>query len=198
MWETKQTNYILSCQKQLFGPKTNPISNRAAQGPELQSSGSYGGVCWLEFSYWSWLISRPFSPFQASLAGIWQHYLLLKMRFSMIKLQFILQKWIQYHRLPLGHPDYAIPITENYPLKNFHQILPKKLFLILGANGLEFRLVLSYWFRYLSRPCCFYNRRVLRRERKIQEYDVQRFCVGDVCALNGSNAWLVLQNLYGC
>ena len=55
----------------------------------------------------SWLISRPFAPFQASLARIWQHNLLLKMRFSLLKLQFLLQKWIQDLQLPLGHPDYA-------------------------------------------------------------------------------------------
>ena len=65
--------------------------------------------------------------FQVSLAGIQQHDLLLKMRFSVLKLQFLLQKWIQHPLLPLGHPFYAIPITENYHLNNFYRILAKKL-----------------------------------------------------------------------
>ena len=36
--------------------------------------------------HWSWLISRPFVPFQVSLDGIRQHDLLLKMRFPVLKL----------------------------------------------------------------------------------------------------------------
>ena len=38
----------------------------------------------------SGLISRPFAPFHTSLDGIQQHDLLLKMRFSVLKLQFLL------------------------------------------------------------------------------------------------------------
>ena len=29
--------------------------------------------------------------------------------------------------LALGHPNYAIPINENYPLNNFSRILAKKI-----------------------------------------------------------------------
>ena len=45
----------------------------------------------------------------------------------MLKLQFLLQKWIQHPRLPLGHPIYAISITQNYHLDNFRGILAKTL-----------------------------------------------------------------------
>ena len=38
----------------------------------------------------SWLNSRPFSPFTISLAGIRQYELLLKMRFLVLKLHFLL------------------------------------------------------------------------------------------------------------
>ena len=41
------------------------------------------------------------------------------MRFSGLKLQFLLQKWIQDPLLHMGHPDYAIPVTKNYPFNNF-------------------------------------------------------------------------------
>ena len=51
--------------------------------------------------FWSWLISRSFASFQASLTGIQQHDLLLKMRFAVLKLQFLLHKWIQDLLLPL-------------------------------------------------------------------------------------------------
>ena len=75
----------------------------------------------------SWLISRPFASFQVSLVEIEQYdLLLLKMIFLLLKLQFLLEKWIQDPGLPLGHPDYAIPITKNYPLDNFCKILAKK------------------------------------------------------------------------
>ena len=67
----------------------------------------------LNFLKRSWLISRPFSPFEASLARIQKHDLLLKMRFPVFKLQFLLQKWIQHPLLPLGHLVYAFPITKN-------------------------------------------------------------------------------------
>jgi len=51
----------------------------------------------------------------------------LKMVFPVLELKFLLQKWIQHPRLPFGHPVYAIPNTENYPLNNFCQILARKL-----------------------------------------------------------------------
>ena len=43
----------------------------------------------------------------------------------------------------------------------------------------------------------FYSRCLRWGQREIQECDVHRFCVGDVCALHGPNARLVLQNFYG-
>ena len=62
-----------------------------------------------------------------SLVVIGQHDLRLKMRFSVLELQFLLEKWIQDLLLPLGHADYTIPITEKYHLNNFGRILSKKL-----------------------------------------------------------------------
>ena len=60
------------------------------------------------------------------------------MRFLVLKLQFLLQKWIQDSPLFLGHQDYAIPITENYHLNKTPE-----------ENGLEFSLLhifmVSFW-----------------------------------------------------
>ena len=49
------------------------------------------------------------------------------MIFSVLKLQFLWQKWIKDPGLPMRHLDYTIPITENYLLNNFQRILAKKL-----------------------------------------------------------------------
>ena len=79
------------------------------------------------------------------------------MRFSVLKLQFLLQKWIQHPQLPMGHPFYAIPITEKLPFEQFLPDFGQKTHRILGANGLEISQLLAKYL-FANKYCSFVSR----------------------------------------
>ena len=108
--------------------------------------------------YWRWINSRPFAPFLASFVGIQKHNLLLRMRFSELRLQFVLQQWIHGPGLPLGHSDYTVPITQKLPFELFLPVFGQKTRRLLGANSIQFRLLP----RFRSGFLCFGNSYILQ------------------------------------